>query len=289
MDKKLAFFTLLIVTLFLGVEGCRKKEQIRKPSADEIARVNDVVLTQRDLEMDIPEAQRGFITPRQKRDYVRRWIENEILHQEAKRKEIDQDDSVKWLIDQTVRSTIIEAFLEKELGAMAKVTEEEAKQYYQENKNRFRREEEEVRLSHILLRNIAEAGLVTVRLQEGESFDMIAKQMSLDEATKQKGGDMGIIPFSKLSPQFYEEVTKLEIREVSPPIQTDHGYEIIMVTDRKEKDSIREYELVKDQITDFLILAKKKQELGNLLEELKKEAKVETFGWASGVFPQEKR
>ncbi len=289
MCKKLAFFNLLILTLFLSLGGCQKKEKIQTPSTEVIARVNDVVLTQRDLEMDIPEAQRSFITPEQKRDYVRRWIENEILHQQAKSKKIDQDDSVKWLIDRTVRSTIIEAFLEKELGARAKVTEEEAKQYYQKNKNRFRREEVEVRLSHILVRNIAEAGLVTVRMQGGESFDMIAKQMSLDEATKQKGGDMGIIPLSKLSPQFYEEVAKLEIREVSPPIQTDYGFEIIMVTDRKEKDSIIEYELVKDQITDFLILAKKKKELGNLLEELKKEAKVETFGWASGVFPQEKR
>ena len=289
MYKKLTFFILLILTLFFGWGGCRKKEQTQKSPKDVIARVNEGVLTEKDLEMDIPEAQRGFITPQQKRDYVRAWIQNEILHQEAKRKRIDQDEAVKWRIDRAVRSTIIEAFLEKELGDRVKVSEDEAQQYYQKNKNAFRREEEEVRISHILVKNIAEAGLITVKLQDGESFETIAKDMSLDEATQEKGGDMGYVPLSDLPPDFYKAVTKLGIGGISTPIQTNYGIDIIMLTDRKEKGSIREYELVKDQVINSLIFTKKNRELGNLFEELKKEAKVETFGWASGVFPQDER
>lgn len=254
-----------------------------------LAQVNEALLTETDLEMDIPEAQRSFITLEQKKDYVRRWIENEIVYQEAKRKRIDQDESVKWLIGRAVRSTIIEAFLQKELGARVKVSEEEVKQYYQKNKNMFRREQDEVRISHILVKNVAEAGLVAVRIQEGESFGMIAKQISLDEATKERGGDMGYVQLSNLPPDFYEAVTKLGIGGISAPIRTDYGFDIIMLTDRKEKGSIREYELVKGQATNSLIFTKKKEELGNLLEELKGEAKVQTFGWASGVFPQEER
>ena len=289
MCNKRTFFILLVLTLSLGFGGCKKKQQIQKPPSDVVARVNEGVLTEKDLEMDIPEAYRSFITLEQKRDYVRAWIENEILYQEAKRKGIDQDENVKWRIEQAVRSTIIEGFLEKELGARVKVSEDEAKQYYQQNKNVFRWEQDEVRFSHILVRNIAQAGLVTVRLQDGESFDMIAKQMSLDEATKERGGDMGYVPLSNLSPDFYEAVTKLEIGGISAPIRTDYGFDIIMLTDRKEKGSIKEYERVKDQITNSLILTKKKKELGNLFEELKKEAKVETFGWASEIFAPEVR
>lgn len=289
MYKKSTLFILLILILFLGLGGCKKKEQTQKPPKDVIARVNEGVLTKWDLEMDIPEAQRGFITLQQKRDYVRAWIENEILHQEAKRKRIDQDEAVKWRIDRAARSTIIEAFLEKELGDRVKVSEDEAKQYYQKNKNAFRREEDEVRISHILVRNIAEAGLITVRLQEGESFELIAKDMSLDEASQERGGDMGYVLLSNLPPDFYEAVTKLGIGGISAPIRTNYGFDIIMLTDRKEKGSIREYELVKDQVINSVIFTKKKRELGNLFEELKKEAKVETFGWASGAFPQEER
>lgn len=251
-----------------------------------VARVDEEVLTEKDLEAILPEAQKSSISLEQKRDYVRRWIENQILYQEAKKKRIDQDENIKWRIDQAVRNIIIEGFLEKELQALVAVPEEEVKRTYQENKNMFKREQDEVRLSRILVKNIAEAGLVRVRMQGGESFDRVAKQMSLDEVTKEKGGDIGYVPLSNIPPPFYEAVTKLKIGELSTPIQTDYGFVIIMLTDRKEKDSIKEYEQVKEEITDSLTLTKREKELENLFNELKKSAKVETFGWASGVFPQ---
>jgi parvulin-like peptidyl-prolyl isomerase len=281
MYKKLTFLVLL--TFLLGLWGCQKKEESQKPASNVVARVNEGVLTEKDMERDIPEDQRSFVTPEQKRGYVKGWIESEILYQEAKRKKIDQDENLKWLIDQTVRNEVIQTFLEKELGARVAVSGEEAKQYYQEHKDEFKREEDEVRLSHILVKNIAEAGLVAVRMQGGERFDMLAKQMSLDSGTKERGGDMGYIPISNLPPQFYEAVKNLKAKEISTPIQTDYGFDIVMVTDKKERGSTKEYELVEEDVTNSLILAKKKKELENLLKELKKTAKIQTFGWASGI------
>jgi len=287
MDKKLAFFTLLVCTLLLGFGGCEKKKQLQKSQKDVIAQVNEVRLTERDLELSMPEAQRGSITLEEKRDYVRRWIQSQIVYQEAIRKKVDQDETVKWLIDQAVRNTVIEAFLERELGGRVGVTEEEARQYYQENRTMFKREDDEVRLSRILVSSVAEAALVALRIEEGESFDMIAKQMSLDASTKERGGDVGIIPLSSLPPEFQEAAIWLSIGEVSRPIETEYGFALLMVTDRKAKGSIREYELVKGQITNSLSVDKRRRELENLLEQLKKEAKVETFDWATGVFPEE--
>jgi peptidyl-prolyl cis-trans isomerase C len=283
MYNRLTFFILLFASL-LSFVGCQNKEQIQKRPSDVLARVNGEVLTERDLELFVPEAYRDFITPDQKRDYVRGWIENEILYQEAKRKKIDRDEIIKWRIEQAVRNTLIESFLDKELGERVEISDDEAKEYYQENKNEFTRKQDEVRISHILVRNIAEAGLVSVRLQEGESFDMIAKAMSLDETSKETGGDMGYVALSNLPPDFYKVVTKLDPGGISAPIRTDYGFDIIMVTDKKDKGSIRQYELVKDQITNSLTFNKRKEEVVNLLRELKKDAKVQTFGWATGVF-----
>jgi peptidyl-prolyl cis-trans isomerase C len=297
MYKKFSLFILLILTLFLGFGGCKKKEQFQKPAPSEmppsagevIARVDDEVLTEKDLEAILAGAEGGFISPEQKRDYVRRWIEIQILYREAKRRKIDQDENIKWRIDQAVQSIIIEGFLEKVLKDKVKVSEEEVKQYYQENKNKFRREQEEVKISHILVKNIAEAGMVALRMQEGESFDQLAKQLSLDEGTKERGGDLGYVPLSNLPPQFYEAVTKLKIKELSPPIRTDYGFDLVMVTDRKEKDSIKEYEQVKEEITDSLARTKQQNELENLFTELKKSANIQTFGWAAGITLDETR
>jgi len=297
MYKKFSLFILLILTLFLGFGDCKKKEPFQKPaqsgvppSAGEmIARVNEEVLTEKDLESSLPEAEKGFMSPEQKRDYVRRWIESQILYQEAKREKIDQDENIKWRIDQAVRNIIIEGFLEKVLKDRVGVSEEEVKQYYQENKSKFRREQDEVRISHILVKNIAEAGLVGAKMQGGESFDQIAKQLSLDEGTKERGGDIGYVPLSNLPPQFYEAVTKLRTGEISPPIQTDYGFDLVMVTDRKEKGSIKEYEQAKEEVTDSLTFTKQNKELEKLFNELKKSAKIQTFGWAAGISLDETR
>jgi peptidyl-prolyl cis-trans isomerase C len=289
MYQKLTLVILSVLAFCLSFGGCQKKDQIEKPPEDVIARVDEEILTEWDLKMDVPEAQRAAMTPDQKRDYVKLWIESEILYQEAKRKKIDQDETTRWRVDRAVRNTIIESFLQKELAARVTVSEDEMNQYYQKNKNMFTREEEEVRLSHILVRNVAEAGLVRVRMEGGESFDMIAKHLSLDAATKDRGGDMGYFVLSNLPAQFYEAVTKLEPGKISAPIQTDYGFDIVMLTERKGKGSIREYELVKPQIANSLRVAKRKAELANLLGELKKEANVTTFGWASGLSPQEER
>jgi peptidyl-prolyl cis-trans isomerase C len=297
MYKKFSLFILLILILFLGLGGCKKRESSQKPaqsgvppSAGEIiARVNEEVLTEKDLEASLPEAEKGFISPEQKRDYVRRWIENQILYQKAKSEKIDQDENIKWRIDQIVRNIIIEGFLEKELKERVNVSEEEVKQYYRENKDKFRREQDEVRISHILVKNIAEAGLVGARMQGGESFDQIAKELSLDEGTKEKGGDIGYVPLSNLPPQFYEVVTKLKTKEISPPIQTDYGFDLVMVTDRKEKGSIKEYEEAKEEVTDSLTFAKQSKELEKLFNELKTSAKIQTFGWAAGISLDETR
>jgi peptidyl-prolyl cis-trans isomerase C len=286
MYKKVYGF-ILLAGLLLGLGACAEKKQTPESSEEVVAQVGEAVLTDQDLELDVPEAQRSLATLEQKKDYVRRWIENEILYQEAKNKKVDQDENLKWEIYRTVRGRIIEAFLEKELGARVTVSEEEAKEYYQKYKDAFKREADEVRLSHILVRSVGEAALVAVRVQQGESFAMVAGQMSLDEGTKKMGGDMGYVVLSDLPPPYYEQATRLGVKEISGPIATDYGFDIIMVTDRKKKGSLRRYELVEGQIVNSLTVTKRKKELANLFQELKKEAKVQTFGWASGVFPQE--
>jgi len=287
-------FIFLILSVGLSFGGCKKKEQSQKSAQLEvspkpgevIAQVNDVSLTERELEMSFPEAQRNPISPKQKKDYVKRWIENEIIYQEAKKRGIDQEENVKWRIDQAVRNIIIEGFLQKELEVRVKASEEEVKQYYQEHRNEFIRNQDEVKVSHILVKNVAEAGLVAVRIRGGESFGAVAKQMSQDEKTKGRGGDIGYVTLASFPSQFYRAIVNLGRGEISEPIQTEYGFEIITVTDRKEKGSIKEYEQVREEITNILILTKKKKELENLFQELKKEAKVQTFGWASGVVPE---
>jgi len=59
------------------------------------------------------------------------------------------------------------------------------------------------------------------------------------------------------------------------------GYHILKITDRKPKGSIRDFEEVKTTLMNQLLQEKRNQAISSLLEELKKKAKIERFGWAA--------
>jgi len=106
---------------------------------------------------------------------------------------------------------------------------------------------EHVHLHNIVVRTYEEAVKVKERLQAGESFAALAKELSLDTESKANGGDMGWIPRGVTI--FDSVAFSLNIGEVSEPVpysadssdssSAPSAYYIIMVS---EKDDAREVE-----------------------------------------------
>lgn len=99
-----------------------------------------------------------------------------------------------------------------------KLTEEELKKYYEENKNQF----EVVKASHILVQDEKTAEDIYNRLMKGEDFATLAKEYSIDTATKDQGGDLGEFPHGVMVPEFDEAVFSLKKGEISKPVKTDY-------------------------------------------------------------------
>ena len=112
------------------------------------------------------------------------------------------------------------------------------------------------------------------RLKKGEKFATVAKDVSNDEATKDKGGDLGYINKGDYgSTEFDNEVWKLEVGKYSTtPVKTESGYEIVYVTKEKEKSK---FEKVKKSITKTLaeqLVASDATIQVSALEKMRKEA-----------------
>ncbi len=102
----------------------------------------------------------------------------------------------------------------------------------------------ELRVSHIMIRpdtlTDAEAKAKTEelikRIQEGESFEELAKQYSADQFSKNKGGDIYYITAGQIIPVFEDAAYKTPVGEIYPePVKTQYGYHIIKVTDKKKR------------------------------------------------------
>ncbi|WP_201292347.1 peptidylprolyl isomerase, partial [Enterococcus gallinarum] len=92
--------------------------------------------------------------------------------------------------------------LKKLLGDKVKVTDDEVKEIFEQNKESFATPEQ-VRASHILVETKEEADKIYKELQEGADFAAIAKEKNQD-ATKDKGGDLDFFGRGEMDPAFEE-------------------------------------------------------------------------------------
>jgi len=287
MSQKLYLYVILLSIFLLGGMGCGGEKTSRPKDA--LACVDGECLTERDVEYQIPEAYRAAVTPEEKKDYVRQWIRNAIFYQEVKNQKFDQDKRIQSLVEQMVRNLVVKEFLEAKLKDKINVTDEEAMRYYQQNRQMFVWEDDFMRLGHIFTQKTAGITLADLLIKQGNKFEDVALRMSEDEKTKKRGGDVGLVRIQDLPPEMAEFAMKLKPNEISPPIQTSYGFEIIRITDRKQKGNPMEFEWAKEQIINTLASEQRQIEIDKILKQLSLKARIETFGWASDVKPLESK
>jgi len=80
------------------------------------------------------------------------------------------------------------------------------------------------------------------RIEGGESFDVVAKEVSQDAATAENGGDMGWLPRGGLPAEVDELAFSLGAGELSEPIKTSSGFYLIYVVDQDPEREVDETE-----------------------------------------------
>lgn len=71
------------------------------------------------------------------------------------------------------------------------------------------------------------------RILQGEDFSTLAKQFSADPSVTVNGGDMGFVGRGMMVPEFEAASFRMKPGEISMPIETDYGFHIIQLVDRR--------------------------------------------------------
>jgi parvulin-like peptidyl-prolyl isomerase len=96
-------------------------------------------------------------------------------------------------------------------------------------------ETEQIRLLQIVLDSEVEAQQAREAIDSGAEFGVVAKERSLDEFSREQGGDLGWLPRGVLEPTLEDVAFSLEPGSVSQPISAPDGYWYILhVAERDE-------------------------------------------------------
>jgi parvulin-like peptidyl-prolyl isomerase len=125
---------------------------------------------------------------------------------------------------------------------------------------------EQVWARHILVASEDEAKKVRERLDAGEDFATLARELSIDEGSKAQGGELKWFYHGEMVKEFDAAAYALNIGEISQPVKSDNGYHIIQVLGKEERP-----------LTDTQISAYKQKIYNDWLEQAKKDTPVTTY------------
>ncbi len=235
-----------------------------------LARVNGEELTRRDFDRFLPEGYENALTAEEIRDYLDRWVNTEILYEEALESGVTVSPDIEARLDQFKKDLVAEQFVQRVIEERAVVSAAEVQRFYEAHRGEYERE---YRVSHILVTTPEDAERVG-SLLSSRSFEYLAKEYSVDKHSN-VGGDLGYLSRGNMIPEFEGVIYGMQVGDVSDVIASEFGYHIIKITDIRDTQSVFEYTDIAEEITNVLTLEKRQAVYDSLIASLRRRAKIE--------------
>jgi len=186
---------------------------------------------------------------------------------------------------ETRKTLVVARWLEGDALREVRVSPEEVRTFYEENREEFRHDAE-VRASHILVRVAPgspaakrtaareRADAVLAELRGGADFAAVAKARSEDPVSAARGGDRGYFSRGEMDQAFETAAFALSPGQLSGVVETRYGFEIITVTDRRDA-GVSPLAEVEPVIREVLLKSARQERQGALVADLRSKAKVE--------------
>jgi len=277
MSNKLKVIAAACALLFVFAACAKKGEQAagtKTGNSPVIAVVNGQDITAEDYQEEAaalsPYAVKALEDPKNKEKFLENLEDKRLIVQKAESMGLDKDPEMAAKLNRLKDTLLLGEFVKKEILEKANVTDQDVKAYFDQHKADLGA----VRISHILVASQQEAEQILQKLKAGESFGSLAKQYSLDDKTKANGGDLGWVKWQQFgSASLKDAAFKLNPGEVSGIVQSQFGYHIMKVTDKKpavDSDFVKLKDALKEQVAE-----KKKEDLfETYVKDLRSKAKI---------------
>lgn len=200
-------------------------------SAAVVARVGEQQITMHDL-LGAETRLRRFQQDQSDRELLQPFIDRELLLLEARKASLDTTARVRRTLAGIRRRQLAEKVYREEVTHTVTVAEAEVRQHFVDKALDQKRE---VRVSHILVDKPEDLAAIMHRLDAGEAFADLARELSLDAQTAQKGGDLGFWQEEDARKSaFVQQFIDVELGELAVPYTNARGmFHLVKVTEHR--------------------------------------------------------
>ena len=209
--------------------------QTAAPQAGVAATVNGAAIPSQALNAAVANfvAQGAKDTPQLRDQVLIELIAREALVGEGLRLGLDKSPAYLQRLEDARRTLLMDAAWADYL-AKNPITEQDERADYERQKKALGGGDStpQYLVSHIVLPDEAQAKAALDRARKGEAFDKLASTLSIDAATKAKGGQIGWLLPSDVLPAVGTVITGLSKGAVAAnPVQTPAGWQVVKVDD----------------------------------------------------------
>lgn len=221
---------------------------------------------------------------------LNQFVVEEILYRKAREAKLADDPATRSILRDVERKILAGRVMEKEFADQIKITPGDLSTYYEAHKKEFV-QPARAQISHILVKDEKAAADLLKEIKGGKDFAEMAKAVSLDEATKAKGGEIeGWVERGSFVPGIGDNAEAMNLifrteagKVAEKPIKSDKGVHVLKVRAR-EPERQKSFEEVQSEVHRALLTRKQREIQERLFEDLKTRYNVVIH---MSQFPQE--
>lgn len=262
-----------LAVLFLAA-GCQRSA----PKKEYIARVGDSYLTNEDLE-EVHRGQNTF-SDAQMREYVTRWVNDEILYSEALRRGLDKDPAARRRLEEAQKELLIQQLLQDEIyNDTVAVPEDSIKKYYDRHTSEFRLPEDIAKVRYVIFNNRDHANGFRARILKGTSWDNALNDLARDTASSTsvvlQAETRAYTQHTLYPAEIWRVALTLGIGEVSFPVRTTEGFYIVQTLSLLKQGERASIDMVQDEIRQRLIQDYRRRKYAEFLTRLRSKYEIQ--------------
>ncbi|MBN1424669.1 peptidyl-prolyl cis-trans isomerase [Candidatus Fermentibacteria bacterium] len=205
---------------------------VKQPADEVLVEGDGIRITKQDFDeylTQVPPHARSQYSDERLLDF---YIKGELAYYDALRLGLDRDPKVRKAIDNSVKQLLQREYNRREIGGKMGITDAQVREYYELHKEEFRAPEQR-KCWHILTRTHEDAERAMHAVLGGEDFRDVATRFSIDDATRDKGGQLGIFSQDsppeplKAMPAVVESLFALPPGHVSGVIESKAGFHVL--------------------------------------------------------------